>query len=34
MNKVKYWLSLLVFFIMTTLSAQTITGIVIDEELK
>ena len=34
MKKVKYWLSLLVFFIMTTLSAQTITGTVIDEEQK
>ena len=34
MKKVKYWLSLLVFFMMMTLSAQTITGTVIDEEFK
>lgn len=34
MNRLNHWLSLLAFFMMATLSAQTITGTVIDEETK
>ena len=34
MNTNKLWLSLLAFFLMTTLSAQTITGVVLDDESK
>ena len=32
MKKIKHWLSLWVFFMISTLSAQTITGTVIDQE--
>nr|WP_314604077.1 TonB-dependent receptor [uncultured Capnocytophaga sp.] len=34
MNTNRLWLSLLAFFLMTTLSAQTITGVVLDDESK
>ena len=34
MNTNKLWLSLLAFFLMTMLSAQTITGVVLDDESK